>query len=234
MTFSILGRCARTGRFGVACTSSSPAVPSRCSYVAADVGVATTQNVTDPRLGPALLDRLGEGQDATAAIRAVVAAAPHVEYRQLAVVDAAGRSAAYSGTESLGINGDRLGTGCVAAGNLLASEAVLEAAVASFAGGDPATELEDRLLLALEAGMVAGGEAGPVHSAGLLASGVGEVDWPITNLRVDFDRGGAPVSELRRLWSVWEPQRDDYVTRALEPAGAPAYGVPGDPEGPDR
>jgi uncharacterized Ntn-hydrolase superfamily protein len=233
VTFSILGRCERTGRFGVACASSSPAVPSRCSYVAADIGVATTQNVTDPRLGPALLDRLREGQDATAALEAVVAMAPHVEYRQLAVVDGAGRSAAYNGTESLGINGDRLGAGCVAAGNLLGSEAVLEAAVASFEGGEPATELEERLLLALEAGMDAGGEAGPVRSAGLLASGVGEVDWPITGLRVDFDLGGAPVSELRRLWSVWEPQREDYVTRALEPAGAPAYGVPGDPGDPE-
>ncbi len=234
MTFSILGRCERTGRFGVACTSSSPAVSSRCSYVAADVGVATTQNVTDPRLGPALLDRLREGDDAASAIEAVATVAPHVEYRQLAVVDAAGGSAAYSGTESLGINGDRLGPGCVAAGNLLASEALLEAVIVAFEESDHAIELEERLLLALEAGMHAGGEAGPVHSAGLLASGTGEVGWPITDLRIDFDPDGKPVSELRRLWSVWEPQRDDYVTRALEPAGAPAYGVPGDPEDPDR
>jgi uncharacterized Ntn-hydrolase superfamily protein len=234
MTFSLLGRCERTGRFGIVCTSSSPAVPARCCYVAADVGVATTQNVTDPRLGPALLDRLREGMDAAAAIEAVAAAAPHVEYRQLAVVDAAGRAAAYSGTESLGINGDRLGAGCLAAGNLLASAAVLDVAVASFEGGDHEAELEERLLLGLEAGMEVGGEAGPVHSAGLLASGVGEVTWPITNLRVDFDPDGAPAAELRRLWSVWGPQRDDYVTRALEPAGAPAYGVPGDPGDAER
>lgn len=234
MTVSILGRCERTGRFGVVCTSSSPAVSSRCSYVAAEVGVAASQNVTDPRLGPALLARLREGEDAAGAIEAVAAAAPHAEYRQLAVVDAAGGAAAYSGTASLGINGDRPGRGCVAAGNLLASAAVLEAAVASFEGGDPAAELEERLLLALEAAIDAGGEAGPVHSAGLLASGVGEVSWPITNLRVDFDPAGAPVPGLRELWSVWGPQRDDYVTRALEPGGAPAYGVPGDPGDPDR
>ncbi|MBS1877919.1 MAG: DUF1028 domain-containing protein [Actinobacteria bacterium] len=229
MTFSLLGRCQRTGRFGIALTSSSPAVPSRCAYVATGVGVATTQNVTDPRLGPALLDALREGRDAAAAVEAVVAAAPNVEYRQLAVVDGEGRSAAHSGTESLGINGDRPGAGCVAAGNLLASLAVLEAAVASFEAGDPEAELEERLLLGLEAGIELGGEAGPVHSAGLLASGSGEAEWPITNLRVDFDPDGGPVAELRRLWSVWEPQRDDYVVRALDPSGAPAYGVPGDP-----
>ncbi|MFT3863244.1 MAG: DUF1028 domain-containing protein [Solirubrobacterales bacterium] len=229
MTFSLLGRCERTGRFGVACSSSSPAVSSRCSYVTAGVGAATSQNVTDPRLGPALLEALRGGNDAAGAVEAVVAAAPRVEYRQLAVLDSQGRAAAYSGAESLGINGDRLGVGCAAAGNLLASEAVLQAMVDSFEGGEPEVELEERLLVALEAGINAGGEAGPVHSAGLLASGLGEVTWPITNLRVDFDPDGAPVAELRRLWSVWGSQRDHYVTRALEPAGAPAYGVPGDP-----
>jgi uncharacterized Ntn-hydrolase superfamily protein len=234
VTFSLLGRCERTGRFGIAITSSSPAVASRCAYVAADVGVATTQNVTDPRLGPALLAALAEGKDAAAAVDAVAAAAPHVDYRQLAVVDAAGRAAAYSGSESLGVNGDRLGRGCVAAGNLLASEAVLAAAIASFEGGDPEAELEERLLAALDAGLAAGGEAGPVHSAGLLASGVGEVTWPITNLRVDFDPDAAPAAELRRLWGLWAPQRDDYVTRAVDPAGAPSYGVPGDPADTER
>lgn len=228
MTYSILGRCGRTGRFGVACTSSSPAVPSRCSYVTPDVGVAVTQNVTDPRLGPALLGALGEGKTAAAAIEAVVTTAPFIEYRQLAVVDAGGYAATYSGTEALGVNADRTGAGCAAAGNLLASEAVLEAVIGSFEGSDCDRELEERLLLALEAGIDAGGEAGPVHSAGLLVSGVGEVSWPITSLRVDFDPDGGPVAELRRLWSVWEPQRDSYVMRALEPVSAPSYGVPGD------
>jgi uncharacterized Ntn-hydrolase superfamily protein len=229
VTFSLLGRCERTGRFGIVITSSSPAVPSRCAYLAADVGVAATQNVTDPRLGPALLDALAGGAEATAAIDAVVAATPQVEFRQLAVVDAAGRSAAYSGPNALGTFGDRTAPDCAAAGNLLAAEAVLGAAIASFAGSDPERELEERLLAGFEAGLAEGGEEGPVHSAGLLASGVGEVTWPITNLRVDFDPDGAPASELRRLWSVWAPQRDDYVTRALDPAGAPSYGVPGDP-----
>lgn len=230
MTFSILGRCERTGRFGIALSSSSPAVPSRCAYLAADVGVASTQNVTDPRLGPALLATLGEGRSAAEAIESVVADAPHAEYRQLATVDSDGRSAAYSGGEALGIYGDRTRANCVAAGNLLASEAVLEAATDAFRASDPGEELEDRLLLALEAAVEAGGEAGPVYSAGLLASGTGDVSWPITNLRVDYDPKAAPVRELRRLWSVWLPQRDDYVVRALDPSGAPAYGVPGDPE----
>jgi uncharacterized Ntn-hydrolase superfamily protein len=229
VTFSVLGRCERTGRFGIALSSSSPAVPSRCAFLAAGIGVAASQNVTDPRLGEALLGQLREGKSAAEALAAVLADAAHTQYRQLAVIDARGQSATFSGELSLGVYADRCAESCAAAGNLLDTEAVLDAAIASFRGGDPEDELEERLLLALEAAIDAGGEAGPVHSAGVTASGSDGVSWPITDLRVDFDAHGTPVEELRRLWSLWRPQRDDYVTRALDPPGAPAYGVPGDP-----
>jgi uncharacterized Ntn-hydrolase superfamily protein len=63
-----------------------------------------------------------------------------------------------------------------------------------------------------------------VRSAGLLV--VDEVAWPVTDLRVDWHDD--PVGELERLWQLWKPQAADYVTRALDPASAPAFGVPGD------
>jgi uncharacterized Ntn-hydrolase superfamily protein len=225
MTFSLLGRCARTGRLGMVISSSSPAVASRCAYVRAGIGVATSQNVTDPRLGPQLLDALAAGGSAEAAVGAVAGRAPHPEYRQLAVVDAQGGSGAWSGPRALGVFGARTGDGWAAAGNLLASEAVLEALGAGFAAAGEALELEARLLAGLAAGLDAGGEAGPLNSAGLLVADA--VDWPVTNLRVDW--APDPVADLVRLWEVWAPQRDDYVTRALDPEAAPAYGVPGDP-----
>lgn len=80
------------------------------------------------------------------------------------------------------------------------------------------------MLQALEAGLRAGGEAGPVHSAGL--SVVRQVPWRETDLRVDWSE--EPVAELRWLVELWLPQRDAYVTRALDPSAAPSYGVPGD------
>ena len=229
MTFSILGRCERTGRLGMAVTSSSPAVAARCASVRAGVGVAASQNVTDPRLRTALLDSLAAGSSAQAAIDAVATAAPHAAYRQLAVVDANGRGAAFSGAQTLGLHGTRTGEGWACAGNLLASESVLDAVAAGFGESD-ATELEDRLLAGLAAGLAAGGEAGPLGSAGLLVADA--VAWPITDLRVDWaDADGAgPVERLAALWRRWAPQRDDYVTRALDPRSAPAYGVPGDPD----
>lgn len=58
MTFSIAARCTKTGQFAVAVASSSPAVAARCAYARAGIGAATTQNVTDPRLGPMALDFL--------------------------------------------------------------------------------------------------------------------------------------------------------------------------------
>ncbi len=205
----------------MAITSSSPAVAARCANVRAGVGVASSQNVTDPRLGPQLLDALQSGADADAAMATVAAAAG--EHRQLAVVDARGRSAAWSGARALGVHGTRTGPGWAAAGNLLASEAVLDALGATF---EATGELEVRLLTALQAGLDAGGEAGPLHSAGLLVADA--VPWPVTDLRVDW--ADNPIAELQRLWDVWAPQRDDYVTRALDPGSAPAYGVPGDAE----
>jgi uncharacterized Ntn-hydrolase superfamily protein len=227
MTFSILGRCERTGRLGIAVTSSSPAVAARCAAVRAGVGVAASQNVTDPRLRDALLDALAAGATAQQALDTVAASAPHGAYRQLAVVDAAGHSAAWSGAQMLGVHGSRTGQGWACAGNLLASEAVLDAAGAAYASSG-AAELEHRLLAALAAGRDAGGEAGPLRSAGLLVAA--DVAWPITDLRVDWsgEDGPGPVEELAALWARWGPQRDDYVTRALDPTSAPAYGVPGD------
>ena len=77
MTFSIAARCARTGAFAVAVTSSSPAVAARCAYARAGVGAVTTQNITDPRLGPLALDFLSQGMTAAQACAAVTARAEY-------------------------------------------------------------------------------------------------------------------------------------------------------------
>lgn len=223
MTFSLVGRCAATGAFGAIVSSSSPAVAARCAHARRGVGAACTQNVTDPRLGPALLDRLAAGDDAETALRHVVAREPHADHRQLSVVDASGRVAIHSGVRTLGRHAEALARDCAAAGNLLATDGVPRAMVEAF--GDAAREeLEERLVRALEAGLAAGGEEGPVRSAGLVV--VRDVDWYETDLRVDWH--DHPIAELRRILTVWRPQARDYVTRGLDPSAAPSYGVPGD------
>jgi uncharacterized Ntn-hydrolase superfamily protein len=223
VTFSIAARCADTGMFGLAVSSSSPAVGARCGYARAGVGAVASQNITDPTLGPWLLDLMAGGASAEEALAQVAAAAPHVQFRQLTAVDAAGRTAAFEGAETLGVHAVAEGANAVAAGNLLDNPDVPEAMVAIFAGaGGP---LGDRLITAMQAGLAAGGEAGPVHSAGLLL--VREVPWPVADLRVDWHESD-PIAALADLWQLYKPQMDAYVTRAIDPASAPGYGVPGD------
>ena len=112
----------------------------------------------------------------------------------------------------------------MAAGNLLAADDVPAAMLAAFAA-DPAAHIGDRLMAGLAAGLRAGGEEGPVRSAGMLICDAQA--WPVTDLRVDWD--DLPIDRLHGLWLVWKPQADAYVTRALDPGTAPSYGVPGDP-----
>ncbi|HZX08503.1 DUF1028 domain-containing protein [Kribbella sp.] len=221
MTFSVLGTDGN-GAVGIAVTSSSPAVAARCIHLRAGVGGASSQNVTDPRLGTELLDQLANGADARTALENVVRDRDLIEHRQLTVLGLDGAGAAYSGDRSLGIHHDRTGNQVVAAGNMLTGPEVVDAIVEAFESS--AGELEERLLTALQAGLEAGGEAGPVHSAGL--SVVRLVPWRETDLRVDWS--DEPIQDLRALLDLWLPQRDDYVTRGLNPAAAPSYGVPGD------
>jgi uncharacterized Ntn-hydrolase superfamily protein len=79
-------------------------------------------------------------------------------------------------------------------------------------------------MTALQAGLDAGGEAGPVHSAGMAV--VDQLDWRLVDLRIDWH--GTPIEALTEAWQVYRPQMQAYVQRALDPSQAPSYGVPGD------
>lgn len=208
---------------GVAVSSSSPAVAARCAYARAGVGAVASQNVTDPTLGPRALDLMAAGAGAAEAVAILRRTAAHSAYRQLLAVDAAGGSAVHSGGQVLGVWGEARAENVACGGNLLADPDVPHAMVAGFqAARGP---LGDRLLAAMQAALDAGGEAGPVHSAGLLLAR--DVPWPVADLRIDWTDGD-PIAELASLWRLYAPQMDAYVARALDPAAAPSYGVPGD------
>ena len=222
MTFSIAARCDRTGMLGAAVSSSSICVASRCAFVRAGVGAALSQNITDPRLGPAMLDLVDEGLAARHALKNVVNKTEDIDFRQLGVIDNEGQTACYSGVSTLGRYAIAEGENCFAMGNLLANETVPNAIVEAFQASNGHLGL--RLLTALQAGLAAGGEAGPVRSAGVLVAY--KVPWPIVDLRVDWDK--APIERLLTIWEEYEPQIEDYLVRALDPSAAPSYGVPGE------
>jgi uncharacterized Ntn-hydrolase superfamily protein len=212
MTFSIAGRCARTGMLGAIVTTSSIAVGSRCAFAAAGVGAALTQHTTDPRLGPLMLDQLRRGYTVEEAIGTAVGGTPRSDWRQLALVDREGRTASFSGASVKPERAEVHGRDCVALANIVKSEAVPAAMVKAFEAA-PQAPLALRLIDALAAGDAAGGEFKPLMSAGLMIARR-EV-FPYVDLRVDSDPD--PIKILRRLWREYEPVADMFVARAVHP-----------------
>ena len=113
-------------------------------------------------------------------------------------------------------------TALAAAGNLLANADIAGVMVKCYE--NTRGQMADRLLSALEAAKAAGGEAGPVHSAGLKVAH--QLSWPYIELRADWSE--TPIADLRAAWDVYKPQAGAYVQRAIDPTQAPSYGVPGD------
>lgn len=221
MTFSILARD-DSGAFGMAVTSSSPCVAARCLHLRCGVGAVASQNITDPRFGDWLLDRLAEGDPADVALERLREHDGTTDYRQVAVIGTQGPPAVHSGRHTLGVYHSRTSRHAAAAGNLLDDTGVVDAVLEGFESA--AGEFEQRLLTALKAGLAAGGEAGDLRSAGLAV--VRDAGWRESDLRVDWS--DTPLADLQALLEVWLPQRQDYVTRGIDPGTAPAYGVPGD------
>lgn len=219
MTFSIAGRCARTGMLGAIVTTSSMAVGSRCAWAAAGVGAVLTQHRTDPRLGPAILDQLRHGASSETILRELEARDPNLGWRQLAVLAADGTGAFFNGARIVSISKGLVGKNCVAAGNILRNTAVVDAMVEAFEASED-QELAERLMRAIEAGDHAGGELKQLKSAALLV--VHRESFPYVDLRVDLD--SQPLVELRFLWELYQPSAANYVVRAVDPDQAPGAG----------
>ena len=216
MTYSLLGRCARTGQFGAAVTTSSIAVGSRVPHVAPGAGGVLTQHRTDPRLGPRGLALLRSGCSAEETLAALVSSTPHHKWRQLAALDAQGRTAHFHGAAVKPALGAVHVQDCVALGNILANDRVPAAMAAAFTASHD-QPLAERLVRAMEAGEAAGGEGKPVISASLV---VMEIEiFPLVDLRVDL----APdaIGALRVLWNAYAPSLREFVIRAVDPDAAP-------------
>ena len=223
MTFSLVARCAKTGMFGIAISSSSPAVAARCSFARAKVGAVASQNITDPTLGPLTLDLMQKGLSSEQAIQNIQSIGKFIEYRQVLAIDTTGLTSIHSGPNSLGIWTQAEGKDVAAGGNLLSNESIPQSIVDAFISSDG--HIGDRLIAAMRSGLTAGGEAGSVHSAGMKI--VDKMTWPIADLRCDWTTN-CPIEEVATAWDVYKPQLDAYVQRAIDPREAPSYGVPGD------
>ncbi|HTZ78910.1 MAG TPA: DUF1028 domain-containing protein [Stellaceae bacterium] len=218
MTFSIAGLCPRSGEFGCALATSSMAAGGRAPFVVPGFGVVLSQARSDPRLGLLGGRCLAAGRTASETLTQMLESTPHAAWRQLAVLDLAGRAEEYTGEKCVPAKGARIDRGVVVVGNGLANDAVIDAMLAGFQR-QPEHPLADRLMSALRQGLDAGGEPYPLRSAALEVARPGLPFAPI-DLRVDCSE--TPIEDLERVWRLWAPMVDGYVQRALDPDRAPS------------
>jgi uncharacterized Ntn-hydrolase superfamily protein len=211
-TFSLIGRCERTGMFGIAIATSEMAVGSRCIHVAPGVGAVVTQASTNPRLGHLGLNLLRAGYAAPRVLEEIAASDQFVERRQLGCLDVSGLAAARTGSANKPWAGHRVGRDVVVAANMVAGAGVADAMLAAFQK-DPARPLWERLLDALEAGKAAGGQPNGEVSSGLYV--VDREPYATVDLRVDLHP--EPVRELRRLADAYFPLVPYYNLRPRDP-----------------
>ena len=216
-TFSLIGRCERTGMFGIAIATSEMAVGSRCIHVAPGVGAIVTQASTNPRLGHLGLNLLRAGYSAPRVLEEIAASDQFVERRQLGCLDITGLSAGRTGKDNKPWAGHHAERNVVVAANMVAGAGVADAMLDGFQKSLE-RPLWERLLLALEAGKAAGGQPNGEVSSGLYV--VDREPYAMVDLRVDLHP--SPVAELRRLADAYFPLVAYYNLRPRDPNVPPA------------
>jgi uncharacterized Ntn-hydrolase superfamily protein len=212
MAFSLIARCPRTNHIGAVSCAVAMAVGARLVHCAVGVGAVLTQSRADARLGARGLAMLAGGLGARATIAALVAADPYAHWRQIAVLDATGETAAFSGARTMPELSEAPAANACAIGAALANSLTVPAMLQAVLA-DPALPLAERLMLALEEGEAAGGNAARSRSAFLRV--MAEPDLPLVDLRVDYSP--TPVAALRELWSRYAPVSNDPLLRATDP-----------------
>ena len=226
MTYTILAKCPDTDRLGVGIATYSLGVGGYCPFFIRGKAVMSTQAFANPRLGPLALEALGEGQSPAETLKHLDGADPGFDYRQVSIVGADGAVAMHTGAKCRTWAGHESGDGFAAFGNVLAGAGTV-AAIARAYRDSAGLNLDERLLLALEAGRDAGGQAAadgtplPERSAALVVMGA-DITRDI-NLRVDLDADA--VTELRRVHAGYAPYVDYYELRAKDPGNTPPQDV---------
>jgi uncharacterized Ntn-hydrolase superfamily protein len=223
VAFTIIARDRETGALGIGIASYSLAAGGNCLFLRQGAGAVASQAYTNPELGPMALEMLAEGMEPQAVlVRLARTDQDHYSYRQVGIVSPDGEVAVHNGRHIQGWAGHIAGHGFAVIGNVLTSEAVVQAMANTYeAGGD--SEFAERLLLAVEAGRRAGGQMGGIgtqlseRSAALVVHGSGRA--PELDLRVDAH--DSAVEELRRVFGEYAPFAPYYEWRQRDPANAP-------------
>jgi len=193
----MVARCPKTLTLGVCVSTAVPAVGNRVPHIEAGVGAIATQAKTNIFYGIKGLKLLKAGLSPQAALEAMLKEDPDRESRQVIIIDDEGRTAAFTGKETVSWKGHLVGEDYVVAGNMLVGNKVVEAMAQTFESSEG--ELAERLLKALEAGQETGGDKrGKMSAALLIARQQLTKARPILDLRVDEHPD--PIKELRRIF----------------------------------
>lgn len=229
-TYSIVARDSATGEIGVAVQSHWFSVGPLVPWAEAGVGAVATQSFVDPRYGPLGLELMRGGRTGPQALRALVATDADSAVRQVAMIDAMGRVAAFTGQRAIAAAGHRVGAQYAVQANLMEKPSVWPAMARAFeaARGD----LAERLLQALEAAEREGGDIRGRQSAALLIVAPTNTGRPWVDRKFDLrvEDHPAPVAELRRLVTLARVyhrlnEGDELVTRNDLPGAVEAYGA---------
>ena len=217
MTWSIIARDSAAGQLGIAVATRFFAVGAQVPHIAAGIGAIATQALVNPYYGIDGLKLLREGRKPRDIVATLIAADDGRDSRQLHVMDAAGRIAAYTGRECIDWCGHIEGDGFSIAGNMLAGGSVLDDTAKAYAANEK-LPLAQRLIAAMRSGEAAVGDKRGKQSAALVI--YGEEEWSALDLRVDDHSD--PLGELERLEQVsrerWVHFRRFLPTRK-NPAG---------------
>jgi uncharacterized Ntn-hydrolase superfamily protein len=197
MTWSIIARDTATGQIGIAVATRFFAVGARVPHIAAGLGGVATQALVNPYYGIDGIRMLREGGNPREIVSRLTAADDGRESRQLHILDAAGRIAAFTGKDCVDWCGHLAGEGFSIAGNMLAGADVLEETAKTYLAGE-SLPFARRLIAAMRAGEAAGGDKRGKQSAALLIHE--REEWSALDLRVDDHDD--PLAELERLEQV--------------------------------
>jgi uncharacterized Ntn-hydrolase superfamily protein len=201
VTYSIVARDPVTGELGVAVQSHWFSVGSVVSWAESAVGAVATQSIAEVSYGPRLLERLGAGAEPEAALADLLAQDDGARFRQVAVVDGAGRVAVHTGAGCIPAAGHERGDGFSVQANMMAAAEVWPAMARAYEASEGPLAL--RLMDALDAGEAAGGDVRGRQSAAIVVVPARGEPWErVVELRVEDHP--EPLPELRRLLRLHE------------------------------
>jgi uncharacterized Ntn-hydrolase superfamily protein len=228
-TYSIVARDSATGEIGVAVQSHWFSVGSLVTWAEAGVGAVATQSFVDPRYGPLGLELMRLGRSGPEALRALVSSDADSAVRQVAMIDARGRVAAFTGARAIRAAGHQTGAQYSVQANLMEKPSVWPAMARAYE--TTKGNLAERLLAALEAAEREGGDIRGRQSAAIVVVGPTNTGRPWMDRRFDLrvEDHPAPVAELRRLVTLARVYQklnegDEWVTRNDFPRAVEAYG----------